>query len=342
MKKKEETGYDAIVRDINAGKYAPVYFLMGEEDYYIDRLSEYIVEKALTEEEKDFNMDVFFGQDTDIAVVVETAKRYPMMAERRVVVVKEAQNLKSLESLVPYLQRLMKSTVLVFCYKHGCLDRRKKLAAEIEKAGVLFESKKLKDWQLPQFAMSYVKSKGTGKKLVEQAAEILCESVGSDLSRLASELDKLLSCMGKYDVYINAKMIEQNIGISREFNNFELRSALVAKDVVKANRIAKYFADNPRQNPLVVTVSVLFSYFSNLMVAYQSPSKTESGIAEHLGLRSTWQAREYLAGLGAFRYEKLREIISALRECDAKSKGIGYPATADGELLRELVYRIIH
>ena len=332
--------YEEIVRDVKAGKYVPIYFLMGEEDYYIDRIADYIVSQALTEEEREFNLTVFFGLDVDIATVINAAKRYPMMSERQVVVVKEAQNIKSIDSLSYYLKKPLLSTVLVFCYKHGVLDRRKKLAADIDKLGVLFESKRLRDSQLPGFISSYLKRKKVD--IDQKAMEMMIDFVGSDLNRMAGELDKLVIAIGSRQRRITAELIERNIGISKDYNNFELRSALIERNVLKANRIVKYFADNPRQNPLVLTLSVLFSFFSNLIQAYYAPDKSERGVAGYLGFRSSWQAKEYISAMSRYPAQKVFEIIGAIRETDARSKGIGNSSTPDGELLRELVFFILH
>ena len=304
----KETTYEEIARNLKNKIYAPVYFLMGEEDYYIDRIADYILEHVLTETEKEFNQTVLYGSDTDIVTVINAAKRYPMMSKYQVLVVKEAQNLKNLEELSYYLKKPMPSTILVICYKHGSLDKRKKLTAELDKAGVLFESKKLKDAQLPGFG----------------------------------ELEKLIITLPKGQRRITPEQIERNIGISKDFNNFELRNALIEKDVFKANQIVKYFEENPKNNPLQVTLAVLFNFFSNLMLAYYAPEKNEQGIAAQLSLRSPWQARDYQAAMRRYTGVKVMKIIEAIRQCDVRSKGVGNASISDGELLRELVYLILH
>ena len=313
---------------------------MGEEDYYIDRISDYLVNHALTETEKEFNLTVLYGADTDIATVINAAKRYPMMSKYQVVVVKEAQHLRNIEELTYYLQKPLASTILVFCYKHGALDRRKKITAEIEKAGVLFESKKLKEAQLPGFISSYLKRKQV--EIEPKASEMMAEFVGADLNRMAGELEKLIITLPAGQKRITPELIERNIGISKDYNNFELRNALIAKDVLKANQIVKYFEENPKNNPLQVTLAVLFNFFANLMLAYYAPEKTDQGIAAQLGLRSPWQSKDYMIAMQKYSGVKVMQIIGAIRECDAKSKGIGNPSTPDGELLRSLVYMILH
>lgn len=336
----KEVTYEEIVRNLKNGVYSPVYFLMGEEDYYIDRISDYLIDRVLTEAEKEFNLTVLYGSDTDIATVINTAKRYPMMSNYQVVVIKEAQNLRNIEELTYYLQKPLLSTVLVFCYKHGSLDRRKKITAEIEKTGVLFESKKLKDAQLPGFISSYLKRKQI--EIDPKASEMMAEFVGTDLSRMSGELEKLIITLPGGQKRITPELIERNIGISKDYNNFELRNALIAKDIFKANQIVKYFEENPKNNPLQVTLAVLFNFFANLMLAYYAPEKTDQGIAAQLGLRSPWQARDYMTAMQRYSGVKVMQIIGAIRECDARSKGIGNPSTSDGELLRSLVYQILH
>lgn len=336
----KEVTYEEIVRNLKNEVYSPIYFLMGEEDYYIDRISDYLVNHTLTETEKEFNLTVLYGADTDIATVINAAKRYPMISKYQVVVVKEAQHLRNIEELTYYLQKPLASTILVFCYKHGALDRRKKVTAEIEKAGVLFESKKLKEAQLPGFISSYLKRKQV--EIEPKASEMMAEFVGADLNRMAGELEKLIITLPAGQKRITPELIERNIGISKDYNNFELRNALIAKNVLKANQIVKYFEENPKNNPLQVTLAVLFNFFANLMLAYYAPEKTDQGIAAQLGLRSPWQSKDYMIAMQKYSGVKVMQIIGAIRECDAKSKGIGNPSTPDGELLRSLVYMILH
>lgn len=332
--------YEEIVRDVKNGVYVPIYFLMGEEDYYIDRISEYIADRVLTEAEKEFNLTMLYGADTDIATIINSAKRYPMMSKYQIVMVKEAQNLKNLDELTYYLQKPLMSTILVFCYKHGVLDRRKKLAAEIEKAGILFESKKLKDAQLSGFISSYLKRKRVD--IEPKASEMMAEFVGADLNRMAGELEKLVITLPDGCSRITPEQIERNIGISKDYNNFELRNALITKDVLKANLIVKYFNNNMKNNPLQVTLAVLFGFFSNLMLTYYAPGKSEQEIASFLGLRSPWQAKDYLAAMKKYSGVKVMQIIGEIRLCDAKSKGVKNSSVSDGDLLRELIYFIMH
>ena len=337
---KQEITCDDILKELRAKQYRPVYYLMGEEPYYIDLIADYITDNILTETEKEFNLTVVYGADVDIATVINAAKRYPMMSEHQVVVVKEAQNIRNMEELSYYLQKPLLSTILVICHKHGVLDRRKKLAAEIEKTGVLFESKKVKDAQLPAFITSYMKRKGIDVE--PKATAMLADFVGADLSRLTGELEKLIITLPKGHTRVTPEQIEKNIGISKDYNNFELRSALVEKDVLKANKIIKYFEEIPRTSPIQMTLSLLFGFFSNLMLAYYAPEKSEQGIANMLGLRTPWQAKDYLAAMRRYNGVKTMQIIGEIRYADAKSKGVGNPSLSDGDILRELVFKILH
>ena len=337
---KQEYTYEGIIRELQAKQYRPVYYLMGDEAFYIDKIADYIIDNVLNDTEKEFNQTILYGADVDAATIINAAKRYPMMSEYQVIVVKEAQAVHNMEELVFYLQKPLKSTILVLCHKHGSLDKRKKLAAEIEKVGVLYESKKLKDAQLPAFIAAYIKQKGFD--IDQKATAMLAEFVGTDLSRLVGEMEKLIITSSKNSTKITPEQIEKNIGISKDYNNFELRSALVEKDVLKANKIVKYFEENPKTNPIQMTLSLLFGFYSNLMMAYYAPEKSEQGIAAFLGLKSPWQAREYMAAMRKYSGIKTMQIISEIRTTDAKSKGVENSSLSDGDLLRELVFKILH
>ena len=337
---KQEYTYEGIIRELQAKQYRTVYYLMGDEAFYIDKIADYIIDNVLTDTEKEFNQTILYGADVDAATIINAAKRYPMMSEYQVIVVKEAQAVHNMEELVFYLQKPLQSTILVLCHKHGSLDKRKKLAAEIEKVGVLYESKKLKEAQLPAFIASYIKQKGFD--IDQKATAMLAEFVGTDLSRLVGEMEKLIITSSKNSTKITPEQIEKNIGISKDYNNFELRSALVEKDVLKANKIVKYFEENPKTNPIQMTLSLLFGFYSNLMMAYYAPEKSEQGIAAFLGLKNPWQAREYMAAMRKYSGIKTMQIISEIRTTDAKSKGVENSSLSDGDLLRELVFKILH
>ncbi len=337
---KQDIQFDDILKQLKAKEYFPIYYLMGEEPYYIDLIANYIAENVLTETEKEFNLTVLYGADIDVATIINTAKRYPMMSEYQVVIVKEAQNVRNIEELSFYLQKPLRSTILVICHKHGVLDRRKKIAGEIEKTGILFEAKKIKEAQLPAFIISHMKQKGVD--IDPKATAMLADFVGSDLSRLTGELEKLIITLPKEKAQITPEQIEKNIGISKDYNNFELRSAIVEKNVLKANKIVKYFAENPKTNPIQVTLSLLFGFFSNLMLAYYAPEKSEQGIATMLGLKSPWQSREYLTAMHRYNAYRTMQIISEIRYADAASKGVNNASANDAEILRELIFKILH
>ena len=332
--------YESIMSELISGVYKPVYYLMGEEGYFTDRITSYIIENALTEVERDFNLTVFYGLDTDIDTIVTAAKRFPMMAERQVIVVKEAQMLKNLDALQFYLQAPQPTTVLVFAHKNGSIDKRKKVASELERSGVVLDSKKMREDQLPAFINSYLRE----KQLVADNKSVLMmkESVGADLSRLAGEIDKLAIALPVGSVNITPELVEEHIGISKEYNNFELQNALVNKDILKANKIINYFAQNPKKNPIQMTLALLFGFFSNVMMCYYAPDKSERGVAEFLGLRSAWGVGDYIKAMRNYKAVHVLEILHLIRLADAQSKGAEGPQTTDGEIMRELLYRILH
>lgn len=337
---KQEINCDEILKELRARQYRPIYYLMGDEPYYIDLISDFIANNVLTDAEKEFNLTVVYGADVDIATVINAAKRYPMMSKHQVVIVKEAQAIRNMEELTYYLQKPLNSTILVICHKHGTLDKRKKLAAEVERNGILFESKKMKEAALPLFVASYMKQKRIDVE--PKAAAMLADFIGNDLSRLTGELEKLIITLPTNQRRITPDQVEKNIGISKDYNNFELRSALVEKDILKANRIIKYFEENPKTNPIQMTLSLLFGFFSNLMLAYYAPEKSEHGIAAMLGLKTPWQAREYLGAMRRYNGVKTMQIIGEIRYADAKSKGVNNPSMTDGDILRELIFKILH
>ena len=332
--------YETIMSELKSGTFRPVYYLMGEEGYFTDRITDYIMENALNEFERDFNMTVYYGLDTDIDTIVTAAKRFPMMAERQVIVVKEAQLLRNIDSLLYYLQAPQPTTVLVFAHKNGSLDKRKKVATELERSGVVLDSKKMREDQLPAFINGYLREKG----LVADNKSVLMmrESVGADLSRMAGEIDKLAIALPAGSVNITPELVEEHIGISKEYNNFELQNALVNKDILKANKIIQYFARNPKKNPIQMTLALLFSFFSNVMMCYYAPDKSERGVAEFLGLRSSWGVGDYLKAMKNYRAVHVMEILHLIRLADAQSKGAEGTQLPDGEIMRELMYKILH
>ena len=341
MAENKNATFDGIMRDLRARKYAPVYYLMGDEPYYIDKITDYIAENVLRPEERDFNQTVMFGSDVSTGQVVDAAKRYPMMADRQVVIVKEAQNLRNTEPLEYYLQKPLASTVLVMCHKNGTIDRRKKLAAMVERTGVLFESKKMRERDLPPFIENYLKAKGAS--IDHKSQQVIADSIGADLNRLVGELDKLLIALPADDRRVTPAIVERQIGVSKDFNAFELRDAIVNKNVFKANQIVKYFDENPKAGNIYSFIPMLFNYFQNLLVAFYCPQKgSPDALAKWLDLRSAWAAKDYMTGMRNFKATKVLQIIYKIREIDATSKGLDNPNTPPEELMKELIFFILH
>ncbi|MCD8284888.1 MAG: DNA polymerase III subunit delta [Prevotellaceae bacterium] len=340
MAREARATYYEVSRQVSAGTLAPVYLLMGEEEYYIDKVSQLIVDTALKPEERDFNLDVVYGSEVRAGGVANMARQFPLLAERRVVVVREFQSMQDKASLLPYVKQPLTSTVLVLCHKHGMMDSPKALLTEIRKAGVVMESRRLFDNQLPPFVSDYLRSLGLA--IEPQASQMLCEHVGSDLTRLASEMDKLRLLLPKGETTVRATHVEELTGVSKDYNNFELQGALAARDILKANRIVNYFRDNPKSFALTLTLASLFGFFSDVLTAFYAPDRSDDGIARWVG-KSTWAARQsIIPARRNYRASKVVDIISEIRETDAKSKGVGGCKTPQGELLRELVYFILH
>ncbi|MDR1517854.1 MAG: DNA polymerase III subunit delta [Dysgonamonadaceae bacterium] len=335
-----KTTFDSICGEIRKRNFAPIYLLMGKEAYFIDKISDLLSDTVLTGAERDFNMLTFYGMDSDVNSIISSARRFPMMAEHLLIVVKEAQQLDKFELFDIYAKNPMPSTVLVLNYKHGSVDKRKAVVKNIEKAGVVFESKKLYDNQVPGFISGYFREKSIG--IDEKSAQMLTDFVGNDLSKLIPQLQKLEVSLPESSRRITSELIEANVGISKDYNNFELQKAVVQKNILTANRIVNYFEQNPKDNPMLVTVSVLFNYFNNLLEIYWLPQKNEQTIMKVLNLPSSFFAQDYMAGLRNYNANKVMEIISLLRTYDAKSKGLDNASASQGELLRELMYRIMH
>ena len=328
-----------IVNDIKSGNIKPIYFLMGEEPYYIDKLSDYIEEKVLTEEEKGFNQTVLYGRDVTIEDIISTAKRYPMMAERQVVIVKEAQDLiRTIDKLESYAENPMPTTVLVFCYKYKTLDKRKKITKLLAKSGVVFESKKLYENQVGD----WIKRVLSGKKyLIEPKANaMLVEFLGTDLSKINNELEKLQIILPAGST-ITPKHIEENIGFSKDFNVFELRKALGERNQLKAYTIAENFAQNPKDNPMVVTTSLVFGFFIQLLKYHGLKDRNPKNVAAVLGVNPFF-LKEYDVALKNYPMKKVSQIVGALRDIDVKSKGVGANALSQSDLLREMLYKIFN
>lgn len=340
--KKATVTFDAIMRDLKSGKYAPVYILMGDESYYIDRITDYIAENVLAPDDRDFNQTVVFGADTTAAQVVDMAKGYPVMpAAHRVVIVKEAQGLKSLDALERYFEKPLASTLLVIAYKNGTIDRRKKVVGKAEAVGVVFESKKKRDYELPAFIETYLKKNHVA--IDPKSAAMIAEHIGADLSRLISELDKVMISLPDDNRRVTPDIVEREIGVSKEFNIFELRTAIIERNVFKANQIVKYFDKNPKAGSLFSCLPLLYTFFQNLMVAFYAPDKNnDNNLAAFLELKSVWALKDYRVGMRNFSAMKTLQILAKIRETDAKSKGLDSLNTSTDDLMRELIFFILH
>lgn len=357
--------YKDIMADLKARRFAPVYYLMGEESYYIDRIADYIADNALKPEERDFNQTILFGSDVTASAIVDAARRYPMMAERQVVIVKEAQNIRQTDALEKYMKQPLKSTVLVICHKNGKVDGRKReYVKAIQAAGVLFESPRLRDRDLPPFIEGYLSDRGV--TIDPKSTQLIADAIGADLSRIASELDKLIIALSarrdsvapsavqsvapsaapgapSAPLAVTPQLVEEQIGISKDFNGFELRDAIVNRNVFKANQIINYFDKNPKAGSIYAFLPLLFNYFQNLMIAHYCPQKhSQEAVAAWLEFKSPWAAKDYMTGMRNFTAMKTMQIISKLREMDAKSKGLDNPNTPPGELMKELIFYILH
>ena len=327
-----------IVSDIKARNIKPVYFLFGEEPYYIDRISEYIEKNILTEEERGFNQMVLYGKDITIEDIVSNAKRYPMMAEYQVLVIKEAQHLsRTIEQLVQYVKNPQQTTVLVVCYKYKKLDKRKNLYKEIKKQGVIFESKKLYENKVSDWIRRVLKS--SGYSISHKASILLVDYLGTDLSKISNELEKLKLALPT-NTEITPSHIEKHIGISKDYNNFELKKAIGERNVLKATRIINYFAQNPKDNPFILTVTLLNSFFTQLLQYHGLQDHSPKNVASKLRI-DPYFVGEFQTAAKNFPMRKVSQIISHLREMDLKGKGVGANASLPADLLKELLVKIL-
>lgn len=335
-----------IIKDIKARKFKPVYLLHGEESYYIDEVTDYIEDKLLNDAEKGFNQTVLYGKDTDMATVLGAAKRYPMMSDFQVVIVKEAQDLKwakeegnskEAEFVLNYFEKPLPSTILVLAYKYANFDKRKKIYKAISKSGLIFQSDPVRDYKLVPWIEDFVKDKGY--KIDPQASALMAEYLGTDLSKIANEIEKLMLNISK-EVTINTDLVQKNIGISKEYNVFELQKALAIRDVLKCNRIITYFANNPKANPTVMVLANLAGYFTKILRYHYLQNKAEAASA--LGIPPFF-VKDYEVAARNYNTGKVFQIISLLREYDLKSKGLDSSGNVnDGELLKELIFKMIH
>lgn len=340
MAKKENT-FDSIKKEIKQRKFAPVYFLMGNETYFIDQITDLLIETVLGESEKDFNQITLYGADVNAMDIINASRRYPMMSEYQLVIVREAQLVKDIEQLITYVKSPLLSTILIVNYKYKTIDKRKAFALTVDNIGVLYEAIKIPDYKMSSYIVSMLHEESI--TIDNKASQMLADYLGNDIARLRKEIDKLILLFPEKGTRrITPEMVEENIGISKEYNNFELLRAIISNDVLKANRIIQYFEKDPKDNPLQVTLVVLFNYFSNLLICYYSREKSESSLMAILGLRSAFQVKDYMIGMRRFSGLKVFNLIGEIRMVDARSKGFGNSSVGNGDLLKELLYKIMH
>jgi len=330
--------FDQIYKDLQAGKFKPIYLLMGDEPYYIDKVSNFIENNVLSESEKDFNMTVLYGKDTTARTVDMAAKRFPMMAQYQIVVVKEAQNLKKIDDLVHYALSPSETTILVLAYKYKVVAKNKKLYKAINKTGAVLESKKLYDRQIPGWINNYIKEKNL--KISAVASALLSEYLGADLAKVANEIDKLALNLHA-GTEITPQIIQDNIGISKDYNVFELQKAIIEKNILKANRIINYFGDNQKEHPIFNTISFLYSIFSKIMIFHFTKDKSDSNLAREMGV-SPYFLKDYRSAAAKYNPRKTVQIISYLRDYDLKAKGVNNVSLKPADLLQELIFKILH
>lgn len=331
--------YEEIISDLRKRIFKPVYFLAGDEPYYLDQISDYIEEKVLQDSEKAFNQIIIYGEDTTVPAIIETARRFPMMASHQVIIIKEAQSLKKIEDLVMYLEKPLLSTILVINYKYKTIDKRLRLYKILESHGVYFESVRLRDYQVPPWIDRFLMSKGI--KAEPSASAMLTEYLGTDLNKIVNELEKLIITLPKEKPVITTSLIETNIGISKDYNNFELQKAVGEKNILKANMIVQYFAENPKDNPISLTVASLFSFFTKLLTYHYLTDKTKNNAASVLKVNPFF-VKDYETSAQRYNVARTVKIISLLRTYDLKTKGFGDVSSEPGELLKELIFKILH
>lgn len=327
-----------IIGDLKKKKYSPIYFLTGEEPYFIDLISDYAEKHILDETEREFNLQVLYGRDIDVQTIISEAKRYPMMSEKQVVIIKEAQNVRNIEDLEPYLAQPLDSTLLFICYKYKTLDKRKSFPKTVAKKGVLFESKRLYDNKVPEWISGYLKDKNYTAN--PKSTQLLTEYLGADLGKIANELDKLMINL-KEGSEITPDHIQNNIGISKDYNTFELTAALGKKDILKSNRIVNYFAANSKDHPMVLTIAALYGYFIKILQYQFLQDKSQGNAAKVLGV-NPYFLKDYIEASQNYQPAKIKAIISALREYDLRFKGFDNASADEGQLMKEMVYRILH
>ncbi|MGX5689210.1 DNA polymerase III subunit delta [Arcticibacter tournemirensis] len=338
----------ALLNDLKARKFKPVYLFHGEEPFYIDLFSDYIEKNLLTDAEKGFNQTVLYGRDTDIMTVLNSAKRFPMMSDYQLVLIKEAQDMKwgketedkkSIDPFLTYLEKPLASTILVFCYKHGKFDKRKKTYKAIEKNGVVFESAVIYENKVPAWVEDFVREKAY--RINPRAAALIAEYLGNDLSKISNELEKLMLNIPKGNE-ISVDDVQNNIGISKEYNVFELQDALAKRDILKANRIINYFGSNTKANPIQMVLGALNTWFTKILKYHYIADRSPQTLAKELGV-NPYFIKDYDLAAKSFNLSRTFEVISYLREYDLKTKGVDATGnTEDGDLLKELIFKILH
>ena len=330
--------YEQILSEIHKKNYAPIYFLTGEEPYFIDMISDTIEEEALDEADRAFNQIVLYGRDVDVETIANHARSFPMMGDRMVVIVKEAQDVKNLEDFEDYLDTIPETTLLVFAYKYKKFDKRKAFAKKVDKKGVWFESKKLYDNNIPGWIQNYLKAEGYS--ITPKATQMLADFLGTDLHKIANELKKLTIALPK-NKSIDDADVEHNIGISKDYNVFELQNAIGSRDVLKANRIVNYFGDNTKETPLLVAAISLYGYFTKLIKLHCTQDKSQGNLASVLGVNPFF-VKDYLMAARNYPPATCIRCISILREFDMKSKGYESGETSEKDLYREMIFKLMH
>ncbi len=331
--------FNNIIKDLKNKVYHPVYFLSGTEPYYIDLVANFIENNVLDSTEKEFNQSVLYGKDVDVNTIISEAKRYPMMANHNVVIIKEAQHLsKEIENLAPYLNQPTKSTILVLCYKYKTLDGRKKITKDLKKQTVFLETKKLYDNQVPSWIVGYLKEKKYS--ISPQACILIAEFLGTDLSKIANELNKVIINVPQ-GIQITPEIVEKNIGISKDFNNFELNNAIGSRNIFKANQIIFHFAKNEKVNPIHGTIAVLYTFFTKLLKYHYLKDKSKNNVASALKISPFFVQDIVVAGRN-YSIKKCVKVIEYLRNYDLKAKGVNNGITPTSELLKELLFKILH
>ncbi|MDR2293246.1 MAG: DNA polymerase III subunit delta [Prevotellaceae bacterium] len=334
--------YSQILGDLKKKIYKPVYLLMGDETYYIDKLSEFIADNVLPENERSFNQTIIYGKDVDnISQITDTARRFPMMSNYQVLIVREAQEIKEIEELEAYVKNPLKSTIMVICYKGKTVDKRKSFYKTVVKNGEVLESVQLYENEVAGWISTYIKHKGF--EIEHDAAAILADFLGANLSRIVNELNKLFTALPENRKKINSLDIENNIGISRDYNTFELSNAISDRNVLKANKIALHFSKNTKEYPFIVTISTLFAQFSKILKYHtlRLQRLSDRDIIAALGINPFF-IKDYETAARNYSMFQAIKIISLLREYDMKSKGFNYAAADEGELLRELISKIFN